>query len=181
MHCGKCQNWCCGFKVVKPDGYDKLIRMFLTEIRQLVRDKENLRVTAGFRMKQLACIFFHVNPCDPKLPMPTTKLHRKVQIDITLLGNGDVKLRNLVPLGEVWVEILLAIKLGRHRDLVVEGESRLYSMRNLTSGIFILKMLKLKVPHWLWIPTTTIWHDSNTNLSHTLLIFTLSFLKLLWP
>lgn len=77
-------------------------------------------------MKQLACIFFHVNPGDPKLPMPTTKLHRKVQIDMTLLGNGDVKLRNLVPLGEVRVEILLAIKLGRHRDLAVECEPQLH-------------------------------------------------------
>lgn len=76
-------------------------------------------------MKQLACIFFHVNPRNPKLPMPATKLHWEVQIDIPLLGNGDVKLGNLVPLGEVRVEILLAIKLGRHRDLAVEGEPQL--------------------------------------------------------
>ena len=57
----------------------------------------------------------------------------------------------------------------------------LYSKRNLTSGVFILKMLKSKVPQWLWIPTTAIWHHSNANLSHMLLIFTLSIVKLVWP
>ena len=51
----------------------------------------------------------------------------------------------------------------------------------MTSGVFILKILKLKVPQWLWIPTTAIWLDSIQNLSHMLLIFTLSFVKLLWP
>ena len=43
------------------------------------------------------------------------------------------------------------------------------------------KMLKSKVPQWSWIPTMAICLDSNTNLSHMLLIFTLSFVKLLWP
>ena len=42
-------------------------------------------------------------------------------------------------------------------------------------------MLKSKVLQWLWIPTRAIWYDSNHNPSHMLLIFTLSFVKLLWP
>lgn len=75
-------------------------------------------------MKQLASIFFHVNPRDPKFPMSTAKFHRKIQIDVALLGNGNVKLGNLVPLGEVRVEILLPIKLGGHRDFTVESKAQ---------------------------------------------------------
>ena len=45
----------------------------------------------------------------------------------------------------------------------------------------IFKMLKFKVPQWLWIPTKAIWHNSNSNPSHMLLVWALSFVKLLWP
>jgi hypothetical protein len=96
-----------------------MIRILITR-----DNKEHLRVTAGVRMKQLASIFFHVNPCDSKLPVPTTKLHWKIQINATLLGNGNVKLRNLVPLGQVRVEVLLPIKLGSHGDLTVKSKAQ---------------------------------------------------------
>ena len=47
--------------------------------------------------------------------------------------------------------------------------------------ILLSKMLKSKVSQWLWIPTKAIWHDLHSNLSHMLLVITLSFVKLLWP
>jgi hypothetical protein len=48
--------------------------------------------------------------------------------------------------------------------------------------LFSKKMLNSKVPKWSWIPTKAIWHDNqNSNLSHMLLIWSSSFVKLLWP
>ena len=48
--------------------------------------------------------------------------------------------------------------------------------------ILLSKMLKSKLLQWLWIPTNAIWHDIQIqNLSHMLLVWSLSFVKLLWP
>ena len=44
---------------------------------------------------------------------------------------------------------------------------------------YFFKMLKLKVPRWFILPTKTIWHVLQIqNLSHTLLVIMLSFVKL---
>ena len=56
------------------------------------------------------------------------------------------------------------------------------SKRNWTSGDFILKNAKIQSSQWSWIPTKETWHDiQNSNPSHMLLVWALSFVKLLWP
>ena len=60
-------------------------------------------------MKQLACISLHVNPCNVKLPMPTTKLHRKIQINITITYNWNIKpriVKALIPSDSVEAKII---------------------------------------------------------------------------
>jgi hypothetical protein len=73
-------------------------------------------------MKTLASVFFHVDAGDSNaLSAASTG-----DFDIAVLGKRLIVLRNLVALGEVWIEVILAREDRVLADLAVERHGREY-------------------------------------------------------
>ena len=81
-------------------------------------------------MKQLPSILFHMDPGNAKPPVPTTKLNWKIQINISTASDWNVKLRYLVPLWKVRIEVLFPIKLGVQRQLTIECKTHFHCELN---------------------------------------------------
>lgn len=76
----------------------------------------------GVGMHELAGVLLHVDPGDPEGPAASSVLEGEVEAEGAGGGDGEVELGDLVALGEVRVEVLLAVELGAEGDGAVEGE-----------------------------------------------------------
>ena len=69
-------------------------------------------------MEQFPRVFLEVDAGDAA----TARLAFDVEFEVTVATEGQVILRDLVALGQVGIEVILAVELGEFRNLAVQGE-----------------------------------------------------------